>query len=191
MPGQTVAYVRTSSPDQNPDRQLDALARHKPEKVFQDACSGSSSDRPALQEMIRYVREGDTVVVLSLDRLARNLVDLRNIVTELTGKGVMVLFDKENLKFSADAADPMGMLLFSVIGAVAEFELAFIRERQAEGIRLAKARGVYKGRAKTLRPEQVNDIRQRLSLGVAKAKLAREYGISRETLYRYLGEVAA
>jgi DNA invertase Pin-like site-specific DNA recombinase len=190
MPGQIVAYVRVSSTDQNPARQLDAVAQFQPERIFQDASSGGNADRPALQDLLRYVREGDTIIVLSLDRLARNLIDLRHLVAELTGRGITVKFIKEGLEFSSVANNPMSTLLLSMLGAAAEFERSLIHERQAEGIRLAKKRGVYKGRARTLNAEQVNDIRQRLSLGVAKARIAREYGISRETLYRYLNEVA-
>ena len=129
--------------------------------------------------------DGDTVLVHSMDRLARNLDDLRRLVRELTGRGVHVQFMKEQLTFTAEAS-PMATLLMSVLGAFAEFEQALIRERQAEGIALARARGVYKGRKPSLTSDQAEAVRARAAAGEAKAGLAREFGISRQTLYSYL-----
>lgn len=183
MAGQTVAYVRVSSVGQNAERQHEVLGGAA--KVFEDKISGGSVDRPSLQDMLGYVREGDTVRVASLDRLARNLLDLRNIVTDLTLKGVKVEFVKESLTFSGDDS-PMNVLLLNMLGAVAEFERSLIRERQAEGIALAKAKGVYKGRARALSAEQVESARQRIDSGVPKAIVARDLGISRQTLYSAL-----
>ncbi len=123
-----------------------------------------------------------------MDRLARNLEDLRRLVRELTARGVRVEFVKEGLTFTGDDT-PMATLLLSVMGAFAEFERALIRERQREGIALAKRRGVYRGRKKALSEAQASEIRRRARSGEMKAALAREYGISRETLYQYLREI--
>jgi DNA invertase Pin-like site-specific DNA recombinase len=187
--GQRVGYVRVSSFDQNPDRQLDAF-EEAPEhlaldRVFTDKASGKDTLRPQLEAMLSFVREGDTIVVHSMDRLARNLDDLRRLVQELTQRGVRIEFVKESLSFTGEDS-PMANLLLSVMGAFAEFERALIRERQREGIALAKGRGAYRGRKKALSEAQVAALRERLTEGVTKAQLARELGISRETLYQYL-----
>lgn len=179
---QQVGYVRVSSLEQNTDRQLEGQTL---DKVFTDKASGKDTKRPQLEAAMDYLREGDTLVVHSMDRLARNLEDLRRIVRELTGKGVRVQFVKESLTFTGEDS-PMSTLLLSMLGAVAEFERSMIRERQREGIELAKARGVYKGRKAKLSPEQVKALRARVAAGEIKAQLAREFGISRETLYQYL-----
>ena len=147
--------------------------------------SGKSADRPQLAAMLAYVRDGDTVIVHSMDRLARNLDDLRRLVRELTEGGVAVQFVKEQLTFTAEDA-PMATLLLSVLGAFAEFERALIRERQLEGIALARSRGAYTGRKPSLTPGQAEALRARAAAGEPKAGLAREFGISRQTLYSYL-----
>jgi DNA invertase Pin-like site-specific DNA recombinase len=120
-----------------------------------------------------------------MDRLARSLVDLRKIVSELTARGVAVEFVKENLRFTGDDS-PMAILLLSLIGAVAEFERSLILERQKEGIALARAAGKYKGRQRILTSAQVQEVSRRAASGERKASLAREYRVSRETLYCYL-----
>ena len=132
-----------------------------------------------------FVRTGDTVVVHSMDRLARNLDDLRRIVQTLTARGIRIEFVKEHLTFTGEDS-PMARLMLSVMGAFAEFERALIHERQREGIALAKQRGVYKGRKKSLSDAAVAELHQRLATGATKAQVAREFGISRETLYQYL-----
>lgn len=132
-----------------------------------------------------FIRDGDTLVVRSMDRLARNLDDLRALVQQLTTRGVRVEFLKENLTFTGEDS-PLAQLMLSVMGGFAEFERAMIGERQREGIALAKTRGVYRGRAKALSPEQADTLRARAGAGEQKASLAREFGISRETLYQYL-----
>ena len=182
MQGQRIGYVRVSSFDQNPDRQLEQVAVNK---VFTDKASGKDTQRPELDALLSFVREGDTVVVHSMDRLARNLDDLRRLVQNLTQRGVRIEFVKESLTFTGDDS-PMANLLLSVMGAFAEFERALIRERQREGISLAKQRGAYLGRKKALSPERGAELRQRAAAGEQKTKLAREFGISRETLYQYL-----
>ncbi len=135
--------------------------------------------------MLRFVRKGDVVVVHSMDRLARNLDDLRRIVKNLTDRGIRVQFLKESLTFTGEDS-PMANLLLSMLGAVAEFERSLIKERQREGIAVAKARGVYTGRKKTLSPEQVGQLKEKISLGLSKARVARDFGVSRETVYQYL-----
>jgi DNA invertase Pin-like site-specific DNA recombinase len=180
--GQRVGYIRVSSLGQNPERQLDGVEL---DRMFTDTVSGKSVDRPQLSAMLAFVRDGDTVIVHSMDRLARNLDDLRRLVRELTACGVRVQFVKEQLTFSGEYS-PMATLLLSVLGAFAEFERALIRERQLEGIALAKARGAYTGRKPSLTPSQVEVLRARAAAGEVKAALAREFGISRQTLYQYL-----
>jgi len=180
--GQRIGYVRVSSYDQNPERQLEHL---QVDRVFTDTVSGKDTQRPQLQALLVYAREGDTVVVHSMDRLARNVDDLRRIVQSQTKRGVRVEFVKENLFFTGEDS-PMANLMLSVLGAVAQFERDLIRERQREGIALAKQRGAYRGRQKTLSPDRVTELCQRAGAGEKKAPLAREFGISRETLYQYL-----
>ncbi len=148
MNGQRIGYVRVSSLDQNPDRQLEQIPV---DRTFTDKASGKDVARPQLDALLRFAREGDTVVVHSMDRLARNLDDLRRLVKQLTGRGIRVEFVKEGLAFTGEDA-PMATLLLSVMGAFAEFERALIRERQREGIALAKQRGAYgDGRRRSVR----------------------------------------
>ena len=182
MTGKLIGYIRVSSELQNTDRQLEGIKLHK---VFTDKLSGKSTNRPALLEMLAYVRDGDTIIVHSMDRLARNLDDLRKIVRELTAKQIKVKFIKEALEFTGDDT-AMSNLLLSVMGAFAEFERSLIKERQMEGIALAKKRGVYKGRKKTLDDEQVKELIYKVSLGERKTDLAKEFEISTDTLYQYL-----
>ncbi len=182
MKGQIIGYIRVSSEDQNADRQLEGLSV---DKTFVDKISGKSIDRPQLQAMLEFVREGDTIIVHSMDRLARNLDHLRSLVQHLTTKKVKVFFVKENLAFTGEDS-PMANLMLSVMGAFAEFERSLIKERQKEGIALAKLRGAYTGRKKSLSQAQVDEIISKVQVGIPKAKLAREYKISREALYQYL-----
>lgn len=181
--GQRIGYQRVSTVDQNTDRQLDGVEL---DKVFTDKASGKDANRPELARAVEYVREGDTLVVHSMDRLARNLEDLRRLVRELTGQGVKVEFVKENLTFAGDDS-PMNTLLLSMLGAVAEFERSMILERQREGIAIAKAAGKYKGRKASLSDIQANQLRARLGAGESVTSLDREYGVSRQTVYNYAG----
>ncbi len=181
--GKAVGYIRVSTVDQNTARQLDGIAL---DRVFEDKASGKDTKRPKLEECRRYVREGDTLYVHSMDRLARNLIDLRQIVEELTAKGVTVRFVKEALTFTADA-NPMARLLLNVMGSFAEFERELIRERQREGIAIAKKAGKFsKERAKKLTPAQVAEARELWNAGFPLAHLARDLGVSRQTLYTHL-----
>jgi DNA invertase Pin-like site-specific DNA recombinase len=182
MLGQRIGYIRVSSLDQHEDRQLEGV---EVAKTFTDKASGKDTKRPQLEILMSFVRIGDTVVVHSMDRLARNLDDLRRIVQTLTSRGVRIEFVKERLAFTGEDS-PMANLMLSVMGAFAEFERALIHERQREGIALAKQRGAYKGRKKSLSEADVATLRTRLAIGISKAQAARELGISRETLYQYL-----
>jgi len=179
--GKRFGYIRVSSLDQNTARQLEGLDL---DKVYTDKASGKDTKRPQLQAVLGHLREGDVLVVHSMDRLARNLVDLRNIVEGLTERDVQVHFIKENLTFTGDDT-ALSKLLLNVMGAVAEFERALSKERQREGIAIAKKAGVYKGRKPSLTPEKATELRARVAAGEKRARLAREFGISRETLYQY------
>jgi DNA invertase Pin-like site-specific DNA recombinase len=180
--GQLVGYLRVSTLDQNEIRQLEGLDL---DKTFTDKASGKDAKRPQLEHLLSFVREGDTVFCHSMDRLARNLDDLRRIVLGLTERGVHVVFVKENLTFTGEDS-PMSNLLLSVMGAFAQFERELIRERQREGIAIAKREGKYGGRKPSLTAEGASELRRRVAQGGSKAALAREFGISRDTLYRYV-----
>lgn len=181
--GQFVGYVRVSTVDQNASRQLEGISLHR---TFTDQASGAGVVlRPQLQAALSYVREGDTLIVHSMDRLARNLIDLWTLVNGLTGRGVNVRFVKENLTFTGKDS-PISNLLLSVVGAVSEFERQLIRERQREGIELAKREGRYKGRPRALTAAEVREIKARAAAGESKADLAQEFGVSRVTVYNCL-----
>ncbi len=180
--GQRVGYVRVSALDQNTERQLDGVDL---DKVFTDRASGKDTKRPQLTAALEYLREGDTLLVHSMDRLGRNAEDLLRVVRELTGRGVSVEFVKNRLTFSGKA-NPMGKLMLTMLAAFGEFERELIRERQREGIAIAKAKGVYKGRKKALAPQQMAELVELAQSGMPKAELARSYGVSRETVYQYL-----
>jgi DNA invertase Pin-like site-specific DNA recombinase len=182
LDGQRIGYIRVSGFDQNPERQLEHVELSR---VFTDKASGKDTHRPQLEALLAFVRQGDTVVVHSMDRLARNLDDLRRIVQGLTKRGVRIEFVQERLVFTGDDS-PMANLMLSVMGAFAEFERALIRERQREGIALARQRGAYRGRRRSLNDDQVAEVRRRIAAGEPKAKVARDFGVSRETVYQYL-----
>lgn len=182
MKGQKVGYIRVSTVDQNVDRQLEGLQM---DRTFIDKFTGKVLDRPHFNEMMKYVREGDNVYVHSMDRLARNLMDLRKTIEELTNRKVTVHFVKENLSFSGEDS-PMAMLLLSIMGAFAEFEVQLIRERQKEGIKLAKERGVYIGRKKMLDEEQMKQLWEMAHEGHKKTFIAQTFNISRGGVYKYL-----
>ncbi len=169
MSGQVVGNVRVSSLQQNPDRQV--LSIGEVEGTITDTVSGKSrADRPALAEMLRHVRRHDTVRVASMDRLARSVIDLDAIVRELTARGVTVEFVTERLTFGPDGEDPFATFQLHLLGAVAQLERSLIRERQREGIEIAKTKGVYKGRARKLSPEQVDQVRLLVASGVPRPK---------------------
>ena len=182
-----IGYVRVSSADQNIDRQLDG---EQLTVTFTDKASGKNADRPQLNAMLAgNWPEGSTVVVHSMDRLARSLADLLKIVEQLTNRGISVQFVKENKTFKgSETADPMDKLMLSLLGAFAEYERTLIRERQREGIAKAKERGVYRGRQKKISDaEQIAImVAEAQAAGANKTKVAARYGISRETLYKYI-----
>jgi len=182
MPGQRIGYIRVSSFDQNPERQLEGV---KVDHTFIDKASGKDVCRKELEALLTYARSGDTIIVHSMDRLARNLLDLRNIVQNFNRQGICITFIKENLSFTGEDS-PMDNLMLSVLGAFAEFERSLLKERQREGIELAKKRGVYQGRKPCLSKEKVAELKNRAAAGEQKAQLARDFKISRETLYKYL-----
>ncbi len=174
--------MRVSSVDQNTERQLAGVSL---EKVFTDHQSGKSADRPALRECMNFVREGDTLHVHSIDRMARNLADLLSMITQLNRKGVVIRFHKEGLVFTGDDS-PMQRLHLQIVGAVAEFERALIRERQAEGIALAKKLGVYSGRKRSKSREEILAIVQDAKETDNVSATARKNKVSRTTLYRWM-----
>jgi DNA invertase Pin-like site-specific DNA recombinase len=185
--GQLVGYIRVSTLDQNTSRQQEQLAGFQLDESFIDKASGKNTDRPRLQAALKHCRRGDTLIIHSMDRLARNLDDLRAIVKELTDRGVAVQFVKESMTFTGEDS-PMSKLMLSVMGAFAEFERSLIKERQREGIAIAKTKGVYAGRKPILSDHQAVELvaKDKANGQKNRAALAREYGISRETLYQYL-----
>lgn len=184
-PGKRVGYLRVSTTDQNLERQRNIIGAV--DRAFEEYASGGSrSQRPALSELMRYVREDDHLLVASMDRLARSLLDLRQLVDEILSQGVTVEFISERLTFSPGTDDHYGRFQLHLLGAVAELERSLIRERQAEGIARAKAEGKYRGRARRLSSADVEAARDRIGQGVPKAVIARDLGVDRKTLYRAL-----
>ena len=189
---QTIGYIRVSSLDQNTERQLDGLSL---DKVFTDKTTGSNLDRPQLKAMIDYARHGDTVIVHSLDRMARNLEDLLNIINQLNEKGVIFKSLKENLVLDGSNPSPMDKFTLHIFGAVAEFNRALIREAQKEGVIKAKKRGAYKGRKPAISKHQIKELeiileKKNSSLEEYKKmtlpKIAEYFGVSLPTLHRYI-----
>jgi DNA invertase Pin-like site-specific DNA recombinase len=181
--GKRIGYRRVSTIVQSTEHQLDGVAV---DKIFEDKLSGKDTNRPQLQAMIEFVREGDLVLVHSLDRLGRNIDDLRGLVKDMTAKGVTVQFVKENLTFTGDSSNPFSELMLNMLASFAQFERSIIRERQKEGVQIAKAKGVYKGRKREMTDERIAELKRRVSDGEAKAVVAKDMKISRDTLYRYL-----
>jgi DNA invertase Pin-like site-specific DNA recombinase len=186
-----IGYVRVSTADQNTERQLDG---EQLTVVFTDKASGKNTDRPQLQALLAgNWPEGSVVVVHSMDRLARSLSDLLQLVENFTARGLSVEFVKEGKTFrGGNNTDPMDKLMLSMLGAFAEYERTLIRERQREGIAKAKQRGVYRGRQQKITnpatiAQMVNDA---TAVGAIKTQVAAEYGVSRETLYKYINAQA-
>lgn len=185
MPGKKIGYIRVSTVDQNPERQLEGVSL---DKRFTDYASGKNTERPQLVLLLDYIREDDTLFVHSMDRLARNVKDLRTIIDDLIAKGVSIQFIKESLIFSS-VKSPMNDLLLTLMGAVAEFELSMIRERQLEGIRIAKIAGKYKGRKRILYDDGIEKLKGLMLTRKSKSEIAKELGMSRFTLYKYLNKI--
>ena len=176
-----INYLRVSSVSQNTDRQLVGI---KCDKEFVDKCSGKDTNRPAFQAMMDYVRDGDTINIHELSRLARNTQDLLNIVKDLNGRNITIKFMKENLTFTGDNNDPFQDLMLTMLGAISTFERDLILERQREGIAIAKANGKFRGRPSSFSKDQIALIRAEFKKVSNKAELARKYGISRSYLYK-------
>ena len=174
-----VGYRRVSTLEQSLERQDLCEC----DRVFEEKESAGSANRPALQKMLSFMRSGDTVVVHSIDRLARNLMDLQNIIQELNDKGVTIQFLSEGLSFSADGGCAFQTLQLQMLGAFSQFERTMIRKRQAEGIAKAKAKGVYSQRKRSVNPEK---IKQLFEDGMSKAAIAKHLNISRMAVYRSL-----
>jgi len=185
MTGKRIGYARVSTVEQNPGRQLEGILL---DKTFIEHASGASLARPQLQIMLDYVREDDYVYVHSMDRLARNIRDLRKLVDLFVHKGCTIHFVKENLIFNGQN-DAISTLMLSIMGAVAEFELSRIHERQAEGIALAKREGKYLGRKRCLDNEKIQILREQFSTRIPILQIARDLDVSAKTIYKYLGEL--
>ena len=178
--GQHIGYIRVSSFSQNTDRQLEQVDL---DKVFEEKASAKDVKRPKLKECMDYLRSGDCLHVHSIDRLARNLLDLQKIITGLNDKGVTVSFHKENLTFTGDNDTAMNKLMLQMMGAFAEFERSLIKERQREGIAKAKQKGKRIGRKRALTKTQIEEIKKRASQGESKSGLAKEFSVCRQTIY--------
>lgn len=183
MTGHKVGYIRVSSVGQNTERQLEGIDLHK---SFTEKISAKTKKRPVLEDCLDFVREGDELHVHSIDRLARNLVDLQSIVTDMNKKGVSVHFHKEGLQFSGDNNNHMNKLMLQMMGAFAEFERNLIRERQAEGIAAAKKKGVKFGKAPKLTPDQITEVKAMAADRYNKTDIAKKFGVSRQTIYNVL-----
>lgn len=176
-----VGYARVSSTGQSLDVQLEKLSECQ--KIFQEKLSGTVRKRLKLDECLNYVREGDTLVVTRIDRLARSTLDLCDIAKMLEEKGVNLKVIDQNI----DTSDATGRLLFNMLGAIGQFETEIRAERQADGIHKAKSKGVKIGRSKRLRDEQVHDLRRKREEGATVKDLMADYRIGKTTVYRYLG----
>ena len=187
--GKRIGYVRVSSADQNDARQLDGVVL---DKTFTDKASGKDTNRPQLMAMLEFVREGDHIYVHSMDRLSRSLLDLQDVVERLTAKGITITFVNESLTFEppttgADAhKTAYSTLMLQLLGAVGQFERALIKERQREGIAIAKAKKLYKGRKPALDDADVAKLKQMAADGLAKVEIAKTFDISRASVYVYL-----
>ena len=181
-----IGYVRCSSADQNPARQEAMLKEQGCEKVFSDMLSGKDTNRPGLQAMLEYVREGDVLYVESISRLARSTRDLLNIVDQLHEKNVQFISEKEKI----DTDTPQGKFMLTVFAAMADLEREQIRQRQAEGIAIAKQQGKYAGRQPiSCDPIMFDQLYMQWKAGdITQKYMAKKLGVSRPTLYRRIKE---
>ena len=180
-----IGYVRVSTVDQNEARQVEALKKYGIEKWYTEKVSGKDLNRPKLQEMLDFVREGDTIFIHDFSRISRSVKDLLSLIDLLEAKKVHLVSVKENL----DTSTPAGRLMLTMIGAINEFERANLLERQAEGIAIAKAKGKYKGRkAIEINEAFIEGYNKYLSRKLSKSALAKELGISRPTLDKLINE---
>ena len=184
----TYGYIRISSTDQNEDRQLDAMEKLQipKENLFIDKQSGKDTARPSLQKLLKIVKTGDTVIVESVSRFARNTRDLLELIDKLTAKGVEFVSQKENI----DTTTPTGKFMLTVFGAVAELERGYILQRQAEGIAAAKARGVQFGRPEKKAPENFGELVRLWERGkMPIAEVLAQTGLKEATFYLRLREL--
>ena len=181
MTGQLIGYARVSTTGQKLDVQLNALQARGCTKIYQEKRSGKTADRPELQKMLDYVREGEAIVITKLDRLGRSVADLANISKQLDEKGVGLIVIDQGI----DTTTPHGKLMFHMIAAVAEFELSLRYERQMEGIADAQRKGVKFGRKKTLDRERIHQLRES---GLSMAKIAAELSFSKGAVHKVLSE---
>lgn len=183
------AYIRVSSVDQNEARQVEALSG-KATRTFTDKASGKDTNRPAFQDLLATVKAGDSIVVASLDRFSRSLMDLQKTVDDLVSRGVSVEFVKEHLKFAPGSTDPMSKLMLQVLGAFAEFERTLIRERQREGIAAAKAAGKFLGRKPVFDEAKTAKLIDYLKRGMSPMEISRQMApISRASIYNKMAEL--
>lgn len=180
-----IGYIRVSTVEQNTARQLDGLAL---DKVYTDKCSGKDTNRPELKVMLEHLREGDTVHVHDISRMARNVGNLLDLVESLRNRGVTLKFHKENMTFTPDKNDPMQELMLTMLGGIYQFERSMILERQREGIAIAKAEGKYKGRPKSIDRERV---KQMLDDGISIRKIATQLNISPSTVQAVKKEMSS
>lgn len=177
-------YIRVSTTNQNTERQLLDIPC---DRAYIEKISGKNTDRPELQAMLLNIRSGDILNIHEMSRLARNTRDLLNLVEEITAKGATIIFHKENLTFKGDGKqDPYQKMMMTMLGAVAELERNLILERQREGIALAKLHGKYKGGQPKLTAQQVEEIKTLVNNRTPITQIARQYNISRRTVYNYL-----
>ena len=179
-----IGYARVSTEDQTPLPQSQALKSAGCVEIHEEQASGGNRARPVLGRVLERIGKGDTLVVVRIDRLARSLSHLLEVIERLEAKSAYF----RSLTDPIDTSSPQGKFTLQVLGAAAEFERALIRERQREGIVLAKQRGAYRGRKKSLNSEQIAELKRRVAAGDQKTLVARDFGISRETLYQYLRE---
>lgn len=179
-----IGYIRVSTTDQNTARQEVLMAELGVEKVFIDRISGKNTDRPELKRMMAFVRHGDTVVVESISRFARNTKDLLELVEQLTAKGVEFVSKKEAI----DTTTPTGKFMLTIFGAVAELEREYILQRQAEGIAIAKEQGVYKGRKPIVRPEFENVVSLWRQGSITAVEAMKRLNMKPSTFYRKVKE---
>lgn len=180
-----IGYVRVSTVDQNEARQVEALKKYGIEKWYSEKVSGKDLNRPKLQEMLDFVREGDTIFIHDFSRISRSVKDLLSLIDLLEAKKVHLVSVKENL----DTSTPAGRLMLTMIGAINEFERANLLERQAEGIAIAKAKGKYKGRkAIEINEAFIEGYNKYLARKLSKSALAKELGVSRPTLDKLINE---
>lgn len=179
----TIGYARVSSVGQSLDVQIDKLSDYGCEKIYQEKKSGTSPNRPELKKCLGYVRDGDTLIITKLDRLARSTLDLHKIVDKLSKKNVgFRVLDQSGL----DTTRTEGKLLFGILATIAEFENSLRSERQLEGIAKAKSNGVKFGAKPKLTAEQIEEMKRKRSDGVLIKNLMAEYGLSKASVYRLL-----